>query len=91
MTRSLVTGGAGFIGSHIVDYLKNQGHDVICVDNESADNNSFYWNDRCFNVKLDITDYQSVKNVMSKCRLCVSPCCRVTSSTCNRESHQCGY
>ena len=65
MTRSLVTGGAGFIGSHIVDYLKNQGHDVICVDNESADNNGFYWNDRCFNVKLDITDYQSVKNVMA--------------------------
>ena len=75
MTRSLVTGGAGFIGSHIVDYLKSQGHDIICVDNESADNNGFYWNDNCFNVKLDITDYQSVKNVMGWCGLCVSPCC----------------
>ena len=31
--RVLVTGGAGFLGSHICDRLLAQGHDVICVDN----------------------------------------------------------
>ena len=31
--RILVTGGAGFIGSHLIDRLMNQGHDVICLDN----------------------------------------------------------
>lgn len=33
MSRVLVTGGAGFLGSHLCDRLIEQGHDVICVDN----------------------------------------------------------
>ncbi len=33
MDRILITGGAGFIGSHLCDRMVEQGHDVICVDN----------------------------------------------------------
>ena len=33
MKRMLVTGGAGFLGSHLCDKLINQGHEVLCLDN----------------------------------------------------------
>jgi UDP-glucuronate decarboxylase len=33
MKRILITGGAGFVGSHLSNRLLNEGHDVLCVDN----------------------------------------------------------
>ena len=63
---SLVTGGAGFIGSNLVDYLLKKGHQVVCVDNESAEcNDKFYWNPKAINVKADITDYKGMRNVFT--------------------------
>ncbi|MBT6499773.1 MAG: NAD-dependent epimerase/dehydratase family protein, partial [Deltaproteobacteria bacterium] len=31
--RILITGGAGFLGSHLCDRLVEEGHDVLCLDN----------------------------------------------------------
>jgi UDP-glucose 4-epimerase len=59
--KYLVTGGAGFIGSNLVDELINLGHDVICIDDESAEcHEQFYWNDKAQNYKYDICDYDLI-------------------------------
>ena len=34
--RNIVTGGAGFLGSHLIDNLMRKGHEVICIDNFST-------------------------------------------------------
>ena len=62
--KSLVTGGGGFIGSHIVDKLIEKGHEVICVDDESAESNDeFFYNEKAKSLVADITNQQKIDEI----------------------------
>jgi len=56
MTKAVVTGGCGFIGSHIVDRLIVDGFEVEVIDDLSApENEEFYFNDKAVYHKMDVS------------------------------------
>lgn len=60
-TVSVVTGGAGFIGGHLVDKLVDLGHEVRVIDNYSAESNdNFHHNPEAQYNNLDICDYSEI-------------------------------
>lgn len=69
--RALVTGGAGFIGSHLTDYLLANGHQVVILDDLSTgtmDNLDQLANDRpCTLVRGSILDAAAVERSMTGC------------------------
>jgi dTDP-glucose 4,6-dehydratase len=66
MERTLITGGAGFLGSHLCDFFIAQGHDVICMDNlvkkENIENIAHLMGHERFKfIKYDVTEYLHVE------------------------------
>src|ERR1700742_836441 len=63
MTTSVVTGGAGFLGSHLCENLLGKGHRVICLDNletGSLENIAHIRDERFEFRHTDITEYVDV-------------------------------
>lgn len=64
MTTCVVTGGAGFVGSHLCDHLLEKGHSVVCIDNldtGSLQNIEHIRSDRFTFLNHDITEKVTVE------------------------------
>ncbi len=68
MKTSVVTGGAGFLGSHLCDRLLNEGHSVICIDNlltGSLDNIEHLFLKKNFQfIHYDVTNFIHVPGIV---------------------------
>ena len=75
--RTLITGGAGFLGSHLCDRLIKEGHDVICMDNlitGSMDNIAHLIGNRSFKfIHHDVTEYIYVEGELDNILHFASP------------------
>ena len=71
LVRALVTGGGGFIGSHLVDRLLQDGHDVRVLDNFATGRreNLLDVSDEVELVEGDIQSYERVHNAVRGCDL----------------------
>jgi len=65
MPTSVVTGGAGFLGSHLCDRLIAEGHSVVCIDNlitgSTANIAHLAGNPRFKFIQYDVTNYLFVE------------------------------
>src|SRR5206468_5211290 len=68
MARALITGGAGFLGSHLCDLFLSRGHEVVCVDNfltGSPENiKHLFGRDGFSFIKHDVTNYIYVEGTV---------------------------
>ena len=64
MPKTVITGGAGFLGSHLCDKLLAKGHHVVCIDNlctGSIDNIDHIRDDKFTYINQDVTEYLYLK------------------------------
>jgi dTDP-glucose 4,6-dehydratase len=90
MTRTVVTGGAGFLGSHLCEQLLDDGDEVIALDNfltgTPANLEHLLERDGFRLVKTDVTEYVHVRVRSTAC--CTSPRRRRRSTTCSCRSRR---
>src|SRR3954453_14316420 len=64
MPRTVITGGAGFLGSHLVERFLAEGHEVIAIDNlltGSIENIDHIRSEQFHFIKQDVTEYLYIK------------------------------
>ena len=71
MAKFIVTGGLGFIGSNLIEYLINLGHFVINIDNGSYSSNFYnvkdYKNNKKYKfIKCDINNHKKILSILNK-------------------------
>ena len=67
MPRTLITGGAGFLGSHLCEVFLEKGHEVICMDNlitGNIENIAHLRNEQFCFIKHDVTDYIYIEGAL---------------------------